>query len=59
MDNRICNFLRAGGVFNYFFGHGFSLNNNLGVCKSESTVRVQVPFSRKKCTNVGNLNQVI
>ena len=34
--------------FNYFFGHGFSLNNNLGVCKSELTVRVEVPFSRKK-----------
>ena len=55
MDYRICNSLIAGGVLNYFSGHGFSFNNNLGVCKSESTVR----FSRKKRTNVGNLKQVI
>ena len=59
VDHRICNFLKAEGVFNHFFGYGFSFIYNLGVCKSESTVRDQEPFSRKKSTNVGNLKQVI
>ena len=44
--NRICNFSIAGGVFNYFFGHGFSFIYNLDFCKSESTARDQEPFSR-------------
>ena len=59
MDHRICNFLTTGGVFNYFFGHGFIFIYNLVVCESESTVRDQEPFSRKKSTKVGNLKQVI
>ena len=59
VDHRICNFLKAEGVFNHFFGYGFSFIYNLGVCKSESTVCDQEPFSRKKSTKVGNLKQVI